>query len=224
MPDPTDAQSLRRFLGMVNYLAKFLPRLSEETEVLRKLREKDAQWCWFPAHAQAVARVKEMIISAPVLAYYDVTKPVVIQCDASKSGLGAALLQEGRPVAFSSLVMSQTEQNYTQIEKELLAIAFACEKFDQYIFGRSDVVVESDHRPLETIFKKPILNSPKHYQRMRFRLENYDVQVEYERGTTMFLAYTLSRVYLENEPERPTLQNDIRSIKGRVFSLELEQV
>ena len=60
MPDPTDAQSLRRFLGMVNYLAKFLPRLSEETEVLRKLTEKNAQWCWFPVHAQAVARVKEM--------------------------------------------------------------------------------------------------------------------------------------------------------------------
>ena len=53
--DPTAAQSLRRYLGMVNYLAKFLPRFSEETEVLRKLTEKDAQWCWFPAPAQAVA-------------------------------------------------------------------------------------------------------------------------------------------------------------------------
>ena len=135
-----DAQSLCRFLGMVNYLAKFLPRLSEETGVLRKLTEKDAQWYWFPTHAQAMARVKEMIISAPVLAYYDVTKPVVIQCDASKSGLGAALPQKGRPVAFSSRVMSQTEQNYAQIEKELLAIAFAWEKFDQYIFRRSDSV------------------------------------------------------------------------------------
>ena len=165
-----------------------------------------------------------MIISAHVLAYYDVTKPVVLQCDASKSGLGAALLQEGRPVAFSSLVMSQTEQNYAQIEKELLAIVFACEKFNQYIFGRSDVVVESDHRPLETILKKPILNSPKHYQRMRFRLQNYDVQVEYERGSTMFLVDTLSCAYLENEPERPTLQNDTRSIKERVFALELEQI
>ena len=144
MPYPTDAQSLRRFLGMVNYLDKFLPRLSEETEVLRKLTEKDTQWCWFPTHAQAVARVKEMIISAPVLAYYDVTKPVVIQCDMSKSGLGKALLQEGCPVAFSTRVMSQTEQNYAQMEKELLVIVFACKKFDQYIFGRTDVVAESD--------------------------------------------------------------------------------
>ena len=77
-----------------------------------------------------MARVKEMIVSAPVLAYYDVNKPVVIQCDASQSGLGAALLQDERPVACSSLVMTQTEQNYAQIEKELLAIVYACEKFD----------------------------------------------------------------------------------------------
>ena len=72
------------------------------------------------------------------------TKLVVIQCDASKSGQGPALLQEGRPIAFSSRVMSQTEQNYAQIEKKLLAIVFACEKLDQCLFG-SDVVVESDH-------------------------------------------------------------------------------
>ena len=78
MPDPTDVQSLRRFLGMVNYLAKFLPRLSDETEPLRKLTEKDSEWCWLPAHADAVAHVKEMIVTAPVLAYYDVSKPVVI--------------------------------------------------------------------------------------------------------------------------------------------------
>ena len=78
MPDPTDVQSLRRFLGMVNYLAKFLPRLSEKTEVLRKLTESDAEWCWLPVHADAVARIKEMIVSAPVLAYYDVNKPVLI--------------------------------------------------------------------------------------------------------------------------------------------------
>ena len=201
MPDPTDVQSLRRFLGMVNYLSKFLQRLSEETEVLRKLTEKDAEWCWLQSHTDAVAHVKEMIVSAPVLAYYDVNKPVVTQCDASKSGLGAALLQEERPVAYSSRVMTQTEKNYAQIEKELLAIVYACGKFDQYIFGRSNIIVQSDHKPLETIFKKPIHSSPKRLQRMRLRLQNYDIQVEYKKGETMFLADTLSRAYLENEPQ-----------------------
>ena len=56
---------------------------------------------------------------------------------------------------------------------------------------------------------------------MRLRLQNYDIQVEYKRLTTMFLADTLSRAYLENEPERPTSQNDIRSMKERVFAIEL---
>ena len=81
MPDPTDAQSLLRVLGMVNHLAKLLSRLSEETEVLRNLTETYTQWCWFPTHARAVVRVKEMIISTPALTYYDVTKPVVIHCE-----------------------------------------------------------------------------------------------------------------------------------------------
>ena len=224
MPDPTDVQSLRRFLGMVNYLAKFLPRLSEETEVLRKLTEKDVEWCWLQSHTDAVVHIKEMIVSAPVLAYYDVNKPVVIQCDASQSGLGAALLQEERPVAYSSRVMTQMEQNYAQIEKELLAIVYACEKFDQYIFGRSNVIVQSDHKPLETIFKKPIHSSPKRLQRMRLRLQNYDIQVVYKKGETMFLADTLSRAYLEKEPVSQTQDSDIRSVRERLFAFELEQI
>ena len=224
MPDPTDVQSLRRFVGMVNYLAKFLPRLSEETEVLRKLTEKDAEWCWLQSHADAVTRVKEMIVSAPVLAYYDVKKPVVIQCDASQNGLDAALLQEERLVAFSSRVMTQTEQNYAQIQKELLAIVYACEKFDQYVFGRSNVIVQSDHKPLETIFKKPIHSSPKRLQRMRLRLQNYEIQMEYKKGETMFLADTLRRAYLKNELVGQTQDSDVRSIRERLFDFELEQI
>ena len=223
MPDPTDVHSLHRFLGMVNYLAKFLPCLSDETEVLRNFTERDAEWCWLPAHADALARVKEIIVTAPVLAYYDVSKPVIIQCDASQTGPGAALLQEGCPVAYSSHVMTPTEQNYAQIEKELLAIVFTCEKFDQYIFGRSDVVVQSDHKPLETIFKKPIHSSPKRLQRMRLRLQNYDIQVEYKKGTTMFLADTLSQAYLECE--QSTVPNsDVRCIKEQLFAFESEQI
>ena len=171
-----------------------------------------------------MAHVKEMIVSAPVLAYYDVNKPVVIQCDASQSGLGAALLQEEYPVAYSSRVINQTEHNYAHIEKELLAIVYECEKFDQYIFGRSNVIVQSDHKPLETIFKKPIHSSPKRLQRMRLRLQNYGIQVEYKKGETMFLVDTLSRAYLENELVSQAQDSDVRSIRERLFAFELEQI
>ena len=102
-------------------------------------------------------------------------------------------------MAYSSRVMTQTEQNYGQIKKELLAIVYACDKFDQYIFGKSNVIVQSDHKPLETTFKKPNHSSAKRLQSMRLRLQNYDNQVRYKKRETMFLVDILSRAYLENE-------------------------
>ena len=83
-------------------------------------------------------------------------KPYVLQVDASDTGLGGALLQDGQPVAFTSSTLSATEVNYAPIEKECLAIKVACTKFYQYLYGKQDVIVHSDHQPLETIFKKPL--------------------------------------------------------------------
>ena len=89
--------------------------------------------------------------------YYDPAKPAVLQCDASEYGLGTALLEGGQPIAFASRTLSDTEKRYAQIEKECLAIVFACEKFQYYIWGKESVCVESDHKPLEAIFKKASL-------------------------------------------------------------------
>ncbi len=88
MPPPTDIKGIKRFLGMVNYLAKFLPLLSDMTQPLRDLDDKDVEWCWLEQHEQAFRTVKEYLIKAPVLAYYDITKEVTIQCNASETGLG----------------------------------------------------------------------------------------------------------------------------------------
>ena len=84
---------------------------------------------------------------APMLQYYDVTKPVVIQCDASGKGLGAVLLQDSKPVCYASRVSTDAETRYASIEAESLAVVFACHKFHQYIYGRG-TVVETDHKPL----------------------------------------------------------------------------
>ena len=230
IPHPANVQSLRaiRFLGMVYYLAKFLRCLSDETEVLRKLTMKDADWCWLTAHKEAMARIQRMISTAPVLAYYDitkpVTKPVTIQCDASQFGLGAALLQDSHPIAYSSRALTVTERNYAQIEKELLAIVHACEKLDQYIVGKSDVVVvDSDHKPLETILRKPIHSAPKGLQQMRLQLQSYDIRVKYKKGATMYLDDTLNRAYL-NVSETQREPCDVRAVKEQVFLAELEQL
>ena len=134
MPEPEDVTALKRFLGMVTYLAKLMPHLSEMTEPLRRLENKNVEFQWLDQHSIAMNTIKKFLTEAPVLRYYDVSKPVTVQCDASQSGLGAVLLQDGQPVCCASCALTDTESRYAQIEKELLA-TWECGKFDQYLYG-----------------------------------------------------------------------------------------
>lgn len=109
--------------------------------------------------------------SAPVLAFYDPAKKLVLQTDASKSGLGAALLQDGKPLAYASRALTSTEERYAQIEKEALSIVFGLERFHQYTFGRT-TIVENDHKPIEAIVKKPLHRAPKRLQGMLMQILN----------------------------------------------------
>ena len=144
---------------------------------------------------------------APCLRYFDVNAPVVLQVDASEYGLGAALLQpfssssnaadlQWQPVAFSSSSLTPTEQRYAQIEKEALAIVHRFHKFDQFLFGKSDITVQSDHKPLETIFKKPLASAPRRLQSMMLSFQRYSFRVEYHKGSSLHIADTLSRAPL----------------------------
>ena len=94
-----------------------------------------------------------------MLSYYDVHKPVTLTCDASQYGLSSACLQDGSPVAYASRSLAETEQGYAQIEKELLAVLFACFKCYDYIYGKP-VIAETDHQPLVSILKKPLHTAP----------------------------------------------------------------
>ena len=132
---------------MVNYFPLFIPNQSEITAPLRNLLKKDAIWIWSYEHTQAVERLKQFLSSQPILKFYGPTKPVKLQVDASKSGLGACVLQEGHPIAYASRSLTQAEEHYAQIEKELLAVVFGCERFNHYVYGRP-VDVDSDHKPL----------------------------------------------------------------------------
>lgn len=195
MTRPVDAEGIQRLNGFVNYLAKFLPRLADIMEPLRRLARPDVDFIWTDEQENALKEIKRLVTDAPVLAYFDHTLELEIQCDASKSGLGAALLQNGRPVAYVSRALTPTEQRYAQIEKELLAIVFSLEKFNHYTYGRH-VKVQSDHKPLEAILRKPLASAPRRLQGMMMRLQKYSFDVRYERGKNMHLADTLSRAYL----------------------------
>ena len=114
MPSPTDVAGVQRFLGMVQYLCKFLPHLSDLTTPLRDLTQKDTKWVWGDPQEQALEAVKKAVTSTPVLRYYNLQEEVTLQCDASQFGLGAAMMQKGQPVAYASRALTSTETRYAR--------------------------------------------------------------------------------------------------------------
>ena len=195
MPRPEDAEGIQRLNGFVNYLARFLPRLADKMEPLRRLARHDTEFRWTDEQENALEEIKKLVTDAPVLAYFEPNLELQVQCDASTKGLGAALMQNDQPIAYVSRALTPTEQRYAQIEKEMLAIVFALEKFNHYTYGRK-VKVQSDHKPLESILKKPLASAPKRLQGMMMRLQKYSFDVQYKCGKDMHLADTLSRAYL----------------------------
>ena len=187
MPRPENGASVQRILGVVQYLSKFLPRLSDISKPLRDLTRQDVEWHWDEPQERAFEQLKETVSVSPILRYYNLQEKVTIQCDASQHGLGAVLLQGGQPVAYASRALTPSEENYAQIEKELLAIVFACEKFDAYIYDRHSVRVQTDHKPLKSIFRKELCVAPKRLQRMLLRLQKYDLDVTYLRGEKILI-------------------------------------
>ena len=117
------------------------------------------------------------------------------QCDASQRGLGAALFQEGRLIAYASRALTETGERYAQIEKDMLAIIFSLQKFQHHTYGRP-VKLFSDYKPLEMIFNKPLVATPRRLQGTRMRLQAYDIEIIHQPGQTMYIADLLSRSYL----------------------------
>lgn len=125
MNKPENRNETMTFLGCINYLAKFLPNLSNVVEPLRRLISKDSIWHWESEQENAFNEAKRLMSIQPVLRFYNADEEVTLQCDVSQKGMGATLLQNNQPVAFASRALSKTEQNYAQIEKECLSIVFA---------------------------------------------------------------------------------------------------
>jgi transposase InsO family protein len=208
MPYPTDKKSLQRFLGMVTYFGKFIPNLSSITTPLRELLKKEIEWHWTEVHGTAIDTLKTMLTNAPVLAYYDPKKDITVTADASKDGIGAAILQDGHPFAFASRALTQSEKNYAQIEKETLGVTFACKRFHQYLYGGRIFTVQTDHKPLVAIINKPLFKAPPRIQRFLLRLQRYNFNLVHVPGKHLLVADTLSRAYLTRQ-EKSDLEREV---------------
>ena len=224
---PENRKELQEFLGIVNYMSPFIPRLADLNEPLRKLNKNKAEFEWTESHTKVYDIIKDAICSETQLSYFNPDLPIKLQVDASKVGIGAALVQtnaqgQDRPVAFASKALTDVEQRYANIERELLAVVFATEKFHTYVYG-TQFIAESDHKPLEMIALKNLNAAPPRLQRMLLRLQHYDLQIQYKPGKEMVLADALSRLG-SNCGDTASIALDIKVCPVQFSQSRLEQV
>ena len=223
---PNNVDDLRKFLGMLNFLTKFIPKAQEIVQPLNILLRKDIAWTWGPTQEESFGRIKQMLTDAPVLSYYNSKRETVLSVDASSFGMGGVLLQKHekiwKPVAYCSRTLTKTEQNWAQIEKELLAAVFSSEKFHIFLCGL-DYTIETDHKPLVSIINKKDLNeAPARCQRMLMRLARYSPIAKYTPGKYLSVADALSR--LPQQPDQvevdkfTNLINDVEDYIGAIVS------
>ena len=186
----TNVTKLQEFLGLVTYLSPFIPGLSTLTAPLHELLKKDTDFILNCTYDATFQQVKEAVISDNTLRYFDPLLPVTIQVDASQVGLGAALLQNGKPMAFASKALTKIKFQYVNIEREMLAVIFGAERFHTYVYSRS-FTIELDHKPLESISQKNLADMPAHLQHMLLCLQGYDYIIRYCPRKEMALPDTL---------------------------------
>lgn len=208
LESPKNVSDLKRFLGMVNYLGTYIDNLSDKTTSLRQLLKKNNSFYWDTAHQREFDSLKEIISKTPVLTYFDPSCPLTLSVDSSQFAVGAVILQNKKPIAYASRSLTDCQSRYAQIEKELYAIQFGCNKFRQYIYGRP-VNVETDHKPLVTLFKKPLSEVPPRLQRMMLTLQQYDLKVSYTPGKFLYIADTLSRAPVEPPDDDDAMEEDL---------------
>ncbi|GFN96526.1 retrovirus-related pol polyprotein from transposon 297-like protein [Plakobranchus ocellatus] len=186
---------------MIQYMSPFISNLSTYTDPLRKLLHKNSEWQWTESHEEAFQKIKNLVHKRMTLNYFNTEKATAIEVDSSLVGMGAALIQEGRPIAFASKSMTETESRYANIERELLAVVFALERFHTYVYGKH-VTIFSDHKPLENIQYKNLAKAPPRLQRLMLRIQPYNTTIVHKPGKDMIFADYLSR-------ENPTSGEEI---------------
>ncbi|XP_014668899.1 PREDICTED: uncharacterized protein K02A2.6-like [Priapulus caudatus] len=179
--------------GLFTFLAGYIPNFSEKAAPLRELLKKEIPFLCDVDHEHAFSILKDAITKQARLQYYDPQKDTTLEVDASMKGVGACLLQGGKPVAFASKSLSPAESNYSNIEREMLALVFGINRFHTYLFGK-EFVVETDHKPLEMIWKKPLKSAPPRLQRLLIKIQGYKCDIRYKPGKHMVLSDTLSRM------------------------------
>ena len=191
---PQDMETMRNFLGLVNYLNRFSPRLAKLSEPLRQICRQNVEFELNETVCVAFSRIKEEISKNITLSYFNPKSSTTLQTDASKKGLGAALLQNSKPVMFASRALTGSERNYQNLERECLAMIWGMEKFHYFLYGK-EFTLEMDQKPLVSIYRKHMVEISPRIQILIVRsFPHQPFNVQYKKGMEIPLADALSRV------------------------------
>ncbi|CAD6236937.1 GSCOCG00012487001-RA-CDS [Cotesia congregata] len=193
-PVPNSFKKVREFLGLTGYYRRFIDNYAKISKPLTSLLQKDATFEWGEKQAEAFETLKNKLIQTPILQFPDFSREFIITTDACDYGIGACLSQgeinKDKPVSYASRLLNSAERNYSTIEKEMLAIIYAVNKFRPYIYG-SQFTLVTDHRPLTWINS---VNSPNsRIVRWRLSMKDYTYKIVYKPGRINSNVDTLSR-------------------------------
>ena len=191
---PGDVDTMRSFLGLVNYLNRFSPHLAELSEPLREICRQDTEFQLTKSVCVAFSKTKEEISKNVTLPYFNPRSDTTLQTNASKKGLGAVILQNLKPVMFASRALTGAEKNYQNLERECLAMIWGMKKFHYFLYGKQ-FTLETDQKPLVSIYRKHMVEISPRIQRLVVRSFPYQpFDIQYRRGKEIPLADALSQV------------------------------
>ena len=201
-PRPTSVKQLQAFLGSIGFYRRFLPKFSTIIEPLNLLLRAETKWFWGLAQEHAFQQAKQLLLKSEALVLFNPEQPLVVVADSSAYGIGAVLCHKvgkiERPICFASRTLTSAERNYSQLEKEALAMVFAVKKFHNYLWGQCFTFV-TDHRPLLGIFSPTRAIPPMasgRIQRWALLLQTYRFHLVHRSGALLGTADALSRLPL----------------------------
>ncbi|XP_060855198.1 uncharacterized protein K02A2.6-like [Metopolophium dirhodum] len=220
VPTPNNIHELKAFLGLVNYYGKFVPNMSTVASPLYALLRNNIKFIWGKEQKKGFDEIKKILLSNKVLIHYNTDLELILACDASPVGLGAVLshrLPDGKdkPIAFTSRTLTKSEQGYSQIDKEALALVYGVKYFHQFLYGRK-FILRTDHKLLISIFGEgkgiPTMASHR-LQRYAIFLSGYSFTIQFIKGSDNGNADALSRL--------PLIKSDKINFEESVSDLDI---
>jgi hypothetical protein len=228
---PTTVHQVRSFLGLAGYYCRFILDFSKLVKPITSLLKIDTNFNWSSRCNKAFEQLKILLTTSPVLAQPDIEKPFDVYCDASGSGLGYVLMQEGRVIAYASRQLRRHEEHYPTHDLELAAVVHDLKIWRHYLLGNI-CHIYTDHNSLKYIFTKSELNMRQ--RRWLELIKDYELEIHYHPGKAIVVADALSRKaschYLTLKTSNITLCHEMEKLNlgmvqhGTANHLKLELV